>query len=81
MPLSYSLDLTRLSAAYQSHQLTPSIVVRDVLAQVDDSSRTNPAWIYVMPREALVGPARGQARLLPHILISIALAAIANFAP
>ncbi|MGZ5140735.1 MAG: hypothetical protein ACXWCX_23290, partial [Burkholderiales bacterium] len=54
MPLPYSLDLTRLSAAYQSHQLTPSTVVRDVLAQIDDSSRTNRAWIYLMPREALV---------------------------
>jgi allophanate hydrolase len=54
MSLPYSLDLTRLSAAYQSHQLTPSTVVRDVLAQIDDSSRTNPAWIYLMPREALV---------------------------
>jgi allophanate hydrolase len=53
MGLAYSLDLSRLSHAYDSGELTPSTVVRDVLAHID-AARVNPAWIYVLPREALL---------------------------
>ena len=53
MPPPYSLDLERLSAAYKAHQLTPTTVVHDVLDAIDASQHTNPAWLHVIPREAL----------------------------
>ncbi|MDB5867050.1 MAG: allophanate hydrolase [Betaproteobacteria bacterium] len=54
MALPYSLDLSRLSGAYQSGELTPTRVVEDALGEIEALSRANPAWIYVMPREALL---------------------------
>ncbi|HEV7800513.1 MAG TPA: allophanate hydrolase, partial [Burkholderiales bacterium] len=54
MPLSYSLDLTRLADAYESGALTPTAVVEYVLAQIKASRDANPAWIHVIPREALL---------------------------
>jgi allophanate hydrolase len=53
MPPPYSLDLERLSAAYKAHHLTPTTVVHDVLDAIDASQHTNPAWLHVVPREAL----------------------------
>src|SRR4051812_44588961 len=54
MPLAYSLDLSRLSAAYDSGALTPTGVVRDVFAEIEAARGANPAWIHVLPREALL---------------------------
>ena len=54
MPLPYSLDLARLSAAYDSRRLTPSAVVGDVLAEIERSREINPIWICVFPREDLL---------------------------
>lgn len=57
--LPYSLDLARLSAAYDARELTPSVVVGDVLASIEASREINPAWIHVMPRHALMQRAAG----------------------
>jgi allophanate hydrolase len=54
MPLPYSLDLTRLSAAYAARELTPVAVVRDVLAEVERTRGENPAWIHVIARQSLL---------------------------
>jgi allophanate hydrolase len=54
MPLPYSLDLSRLSAAYASGELTPTRVMVDALAAIEASNGPNPAWIHVVPREALL---------------------------
>ena len=52
--LPYSLDLTRLSAAYDAGDLTPTCVVTDVLESIEATREVNPVWIYVMPQEALL---------------------------
>jgi allophanate hydrolase len=52
--LRFSLDLSRLSAAYNSGELTPSAVVRDVLDRIEASGEANPAWIYVLPKDELL---------------------------
>ena len=50
----YSLDLPRLSAAYDAAELTPSTVVRDVLDRIAASRDTNPAWLCVLPKDELL---------------------------
>ena len=56
-PPSFSLDFERLHAAYESGRLTPTRVVRNVLARIDASGASNPVWIHVFAREALLGRA------------------------
>ena len=56
MPLSYSLDLARLAAAYASGELTPSRVVRDVRTQVE-ATHENPVWLHVVSSDALAARA------------------------
>ena len=51
--LPYSVDLTRLSAAYDAGELTPTRVVADVLSRIAATREANPAWIHVMPHEML----------------------------
>jgi len=68
---SCSLDLTRLSAAYEAREITPAMVVHDVLTRIDASRDTSRAWIHVMPRDALLARAaelerrRAQGERLP----------------
>src|SRR5687767_2947442 len=70
MPLPYSLDLVRLSAAYASGALTPSQVVRDVRTQVQ-ATQGNPVWLDVVSSDALAARAsevehrRAQGEHLP----------------
>src|SRR5436853_1602531 len=52
--LPYSLDLTRLAAAYEAGELTPSRVVADVLAAIAATREKNPVWIHVMSEGALL---------------------------
>jgi allophanate hydrolase len=54
---SYSLQFGRLSAAYDSRQLTPSVVVRDALSRIEAARSSNPAWIHVFARDALLARA------------------------
>ena len=54
MPLSYSLDLERLAAAYAARELTPVAIVRDVLAEIERTRHENPAWIHVIAGESLL---------------------------
>jgi allophanate hydrolase len=54
MRLGYSLDLSRLAAAHEAGQLTPTEVVADVLAEIAASQPANPAWIHVISREKLL---------------------------
>ena len=56
-PPSHSLDFERLSAAYDARQLTPTAVVRDVLSRIEASQSSNPAWIHVFARDALLARA------------------------
>jgi allophanate hydrolase len=53
MPTSYSLDLTRLAAAYEAGELTPAKVVADIHAVADD----NPIWIHRIPEQEVVARA------------------------
>ena len=62
MPLPYSLDFSRLSSAYYAHALTPRSVVRDVLDEIEVTRPKNPAWIHVLPREALLARANDLER-------------------
>jgi len=52
MRTPYSLDLTRLAAAYAEGSLTPVAVVRDVYAVIA-AADANPIWIYLMPQETV----------------------------
>jgi allophanate hydrolase len=54
---SYSLEFERLSAAYDSRHLTPSVVVRDALSRIEAAQSSNPAWIHVFARDALLARA------------------------
>ncbi len=71
MTLPYSLDLSRLGNTYDKGLLTPSTVVRDVLARIESSRESNPVWIHVLPQEALLWRAaelerrRGRGERLP----------------
>src|SRR5687768_10787248 len=71
MTLRYSLDLSRLGAAYEAGEFTPERVVVDVLAEIAASQPTNPAWIHVVSRENLLARAkllaerRGRGERLP----------------
>src|SRR5687767_12447615 len=50
----YSLDLTRLAAAYDADDLTPSRVIADVLDAIAATREANPAWIHVTPQQTLL---------------------------
>jgi allophanate hydrolase len=49
MPISYSLDLSSLAAAYAEGALTPSAVVHDVCAAIKRAD-ANPIWIHLIPQ-------------------------------
>jgi allophanate hydrolase len=57
-PLAYSLDRSRLAAAYDSGTLTPCRVVADLHAEIESSRDANPAWIHVVPRDRLLEQAK-----------------------
>jgi len=57
MSLAYSLDLARLKAAYDANRFKPGDVVRDVLKAIDANRESNPVWIHVLSREALLARA------------------------
>src|SRR5258706_6922130 len=56
MQTPYSLDLTRLAAAYAEGALTPSVVVRDVYARIA-AAGANPIWIHLLPQDEVAARA------------------------
>ena len=49
-----SLGIGQLRAACETGEITPRTVVRDVLAAIEATRSQNPAWIHVLPADALL---------------------------